>query len=516
MEKVLEVQQEVKNNAGDLGDYLRDLDSWTKQMETKDEQLKKAKKIKKKDPVETKKVASTAPVKKVIQDISSPPKKIKKESVATSKVKSVKPRDYSEWDKFDVDAACEEVEKSTPDEEDGNTSEEEELENERLMVEAVAEKDRGNDWFKKGNYDKAIERYTRGMNLDPLNAVLPANRAMALLKKGQFGAAETDCTLALSIDTTYIKAFQRRASARIGLDKLELAIQDYDQVLMFEPKNKAAKMEKEKLVLKLKDKSNENKPDNISTISSFNKFEDKMKGALSKNDSKPGTKIEKLEVAQTKIYSKTLLPQSEAESDEVIEGLVLPIQKQVHSRSGKPLKRIEITEISSATSKEVTVKQKVVKDANPVKEVTKSTGLTKKVEKDISDNISKAEIVNTIPPVPGSSSKFFIDWKSLKTIVNRAKYLQQFTASDYTTVFKSSLDGVVFTELVMVLNHLVQRGVMPEVVVSQLQGLSGLPRVSAIAMFMSKQDQDRLRYVIGELEIANPEDKKRWEKVFSI
>ena len=43
------------------------------------------------------------------------------------------------------------------------------------------------------------------MTLDPLNAVLPANRAMALLKKGQFAAAETDCTLALSIDNTYIK-----------------------------------------------------------------------------------------------------------------------------------------------------------------------------------------------------------------------------------------------------------------------------------------------------------------------
>ena len=219
MEKVIEVQQQVKNNAGDLQDYLRDLDSWTKQMETKDEQLKQAKKTKTKTAVDPNKKVSSAPVKKVIADNSSPPKKPKKESVVTAKSKSSKPRDYSEWDKFDVDAACEEVEKS-PSEEEGNTSEEEELENERLMVEAVAEKDRGNEWFKNGNYDKAIERYTRGkrylllfvtyhyflgMTLDPLNAVLPANRAMALLKKGQFGAAETDCTLALSIDSTYIK-----------------------------------------------------------------------------------------------------------------------------------------------------------------------------------------------------------------------------------------------------------------------------------------------------------------------
>merc|ERR1719308_265934 len=133
----------------------------------------------------------------------------------------VRPRDYSEWDKFDVDAACEEVEKSGTEDEGGYTSEEEELENQRLMVEAVSEKDRGNDWFKKGDYDKAIEKYTKGMSLDPSNAMLPANRAMALLKKYQYGAAETDCTLALSIDNTYVKAYQRRASARTGLGKYE-------------------------------------------------------------------------------------------------------------------------------------------------------------------------------------------------------------------------------------------------------------------------------------------------------
>ena len=46
-----------------------------------------------------------------------------------------------------------------------------------------------------------------GMQLDPSNCVLPANRAMALLKKSQYGAAEADCTLALSIDPTYVKVY---------------------------------------------------------------------------------------------------------------------------------------------------------------------------------------------------------------------------------------------------------------------------------------------------------------------
>lgn len=40
----------------------------------------------------------------------------------------------------------------------------------------------GNSHLNAGAYDVAIECYTRGMELDPTNPLLPANRAMALLK----------------------------------------------------------------------------------------------------------------------------------------------------------------------------------------------------------------------------------------------------------------------------------------------------------------------------------------------
>ena len=41
----------------------------------------------------------------------------------------------------------------------------------------------GNQLFKEGKYEEAIECYTRGIQLDSSNALLPANRAMALLKQ---------------------------------------------------------------------------------------------------------------------------------------------------------------------------------------------------------------------------------------------------------------------------------------------------------------------------------------------
>lgn len=37
----------------------------------------------------------------------------------------------------------------------------------------------GNKYFKQGKYDDAIECYTKGMNADPYDPVLPTNRASA-------------------------------------------------------------------------------------------------------------------------------------------------------------------------------------------------------------------------------------------------------------------------------------------------------------------------------------------------
>ena len=424
MDKVLEVQQQVKNNASDLNDYLRDLDSWTKQMQTKDEQLIQAKKNKKKvdSSVSSSGKSDKEKINTDIKKEITPRKKAKIEQKATS-LKSAKPRDYSEWDKFDVDAACDDLDKAEGS--DGSDSEAEELEDQRRQVEAVAEKERGNEWLKKGDYLKAIERYTAGMALDPANAVLPANRALALLKTSQFGPAETDCTLALSIDRTYVKAFQRRAAARTGLARLQEAVEDYDEVLRLEPSNKAAINEKTKLLEKMTKKQNAPAPPQ--SKSDFKKFEDKLKGALtssSKTSSKAGSGLQ-----------MTAVSSSCSNPDEI-----LPITKPVHSRSSKPLKRIEIKEVASNKTNPPTAIRQSKSDMN----LSKSSGLTKKIEREISADLSRVEIVNTIPPVPKTSSKFLNDWKAVRTLVNRSKYLQQFKTSDYGNIFKSSLEGSVF------------------------------------------------------------------------
>ena len=40
----------------------------------------------------------------------------------------------------------------------------------------------GNEYFKGGHFEKAIKSYSMAIELDPMNAILPANRAISFLK----------------------------------------------------------------------------------------------------------------------------------------------------------------------------------------------------------------------------------------------------------------------------------------------------------------------------------------------
>ena len=116
-----------------MQDYLRDLDNWTKQMEKKDEQLKQAKKK-----------ALSGETSKSSRE-GSPPKRSKKTETKKDdednqhpnviKMESgpvkIKGSDYAAWDKFDIEAACEEVEKE---EEGENETEEDEEVDDCLLL----------------------------------------------------------------------------------------------------------------------------------------------------------------------------------------------------------------------------------------------------------------------------------------------------------------------------------------------------------------------------------------------
>lgn len=58
-----------------------------------------------------------------------------------------------------------------------------------------------------------------------------ANRAMAFLKIEDYQAAEDDCTRTLELDSTFIKAWQRRGTARKAMGRFREAVEDLEYAL---------------------------------------------------------------------------------------------------------------------------------------------------------------------------------------------------------------------------------------------------------------------------------------------
>lgn len=104
-------------------------------------------------------------------------------------------------------------------------------------------RERGNDRFRAGAWQEAVDAYTASLEAAP-SAAAHANRAMALLKLLDYAGAEDDATAALELDQNYVKAWLRRGAARRGLGAAAAAVEDFEAALRLEPGNRAAAEER--------------------------------------------------------------------------------------------------------------------------------------------------------------------------------------------------------------------------------------------------------------------------------
>lgn len=111
---------------------------------------------------------------------------------------------------------------------------------------AQSEKDKGNAAFKAGDYPTAIGHYSAAVVADPQSPTYPLNRAAAYLKLGKNEDAERDCTTVLRLDAKNVKAMFRRGQARVALERLKEARDDFQKALVLEPSNDAVKQELKK------------------------------------------------------------------------------------------------------------------------------------------------------------------------------------------------------------------------------------------------------------------------------
>ncbi|KIY63208.1 hypothetical protein CYLTODRAFT_494094 [Cylindrobasidium torrendii FP15055 ss-10] len=101
---------------------------------------------------------------------------------------------------------------------------------------AEHEKESGNQYFRRGQYEKAINHYEAAHRIEPEVPHYQLNLAMAYLKLEKWIEAEEACTKALSQHRSS-KGLFRRARARQMLGKVDEAIKDLRTIVRSQPTN---------------------------------------------------------------------------------------------------------------------------------------------------------------------------------------------------------------------------------------------------------------------------------------
>ncbi|KAM8739922.1 RNA polymerase II-associated protein 3 isoform 1-T1 [Acanthopagrus schlegelii] len=243
--KAIELQLQMRQNAEDMHSFMRELEGWEKDIKKKDEELRTGglqESQKQLPPVRNKDYKTKMREKK--KKKTKPAGNGDSKGDGSEQDSRIKAYDYRSWDKFDAEKALSELDKEdSPAESNESDSEEAAADQEK----ALAEKEKGNVFFKEGKFNDAIECYTRGMGADPYNPVLPTNRATSFFRLKKYAVAESDCNLAIALDSNYFKAYARRGAARFALKKYESALEDYEMVLKLDPGNLEAQNEIKKL-----------------------------------------------------------------------------------------------------------------------------------------------------------------------------------------------------------------------------------------------------------------------------
>ncbi|KAI5640179.1 TPR repeat domain-containing protein [Phthorimaea operculella] len=411
MEKVLEVQRQVRENTKVLHSYMTDLQNWESEMKRKEAALNGV----------------------LEQDLPPVRSKIKKEKPVVVKKKPEKripSSDYKAWDKFDVDKACEEVEMAEvgPPSLDSKKSQDAKLA--KLREEALFEKERGNTFVKAEKWDEAIACYNRAIELVKDDAIYYANRGLCYLKKESLHQAESDCTEALRLDPTYVKALQRRATARERLGSLRAASHDLTEVLRLEPHNNAAKAQLRAITQRMGTKGSKSKsspnPSPVSTPNVESKSLPTRAGQakIVELPDEPRTKPDE----PKKVDLEEQWRNGVGESVTVIK----TVKKPPHLRSKRALKPIPILEVplGKSSPEKAPTRLKIIEiederatgdnnnnDSNKTERVSgaiigdgdkKMESMIPSVEKAGCDGLATEKLVP-----PNNSVQFLQEWKNL-------------------------------------------------------------------------------------------------------
>ncbi|KAH8253418.1 hypothetical protein KR032_005471 [Drosophila birchii] len=508
-EKAFELQRQVRRNARDYESSVKDLYSWEQDIKKKEEELKKS-------PATA--LAKNLPVRSHVQDGNAKGAKGSPGSSAAS----------------------------TP------------TEKQDLPMDPVAQqhkkandiKDRGNNYVKLAEYDRAIEAYTEAIKVYPYDPVYYINRALCFIRQERYDNCVEDCEEAIKLDKLCVKAYYRRMQANESLGNNMEALKDCTTVLAIEPKNIEAKKSLARINDCLRKNATKsgpnftaNRPDFIDILP-FEK-------PVYKRSKQPMHRVPIVDIISPRAVSEetknlrisdedidkifnsncgsfeqvktTDVKQKETNPSAPTDAPAVEITKQTKKDTNiSPPKTAPQVEVAKNEKKEIKNAPKATpavvetpKAQSPaasppkpartpsaevkaveVEETSQKTENIKPVPKKNKDSASSVE--RSVPPPPSGTAQFHVTWKELTASV-KYQYLKSIEVANLCKILGAGFDSATFTELLRTIHDFYVPNKEPTTAAVLLE-ISKNDEFQILAMLMSAEEKKVVTSILNDIK----------------
>ncbi|XP_013777806.1 stress-induced-phosphoprotein 1-like [Limulus polyphemus] len=105
---------------------------------------------------------------------------------------------------------------------------------------ALEEKNKGNEYFQKGDYPAAVRHYTEGIRRNPDDPKLYSNRAACYQKLAEFHLALKDCDECIKLDPRFVKGYIRKGMALMAMKEPSKAATAFQKAIELDPNSQEA------------------------------------------------------------------------------------------------------------------------------------------------------------------------------------------------------------------------------------------------------------------------------------
>ncbi|KAJ7979993.1 Hsp70-hsp90 organizing protein 1 [Quillaja saponaria] len=142
-------------------------------------------------------------------------------------------------------------------------------------------KDKGNEFFKAGNYLKAAALYTQAIKQDPSNPTLYSNRAAAFLQLAKLNKALVDAETTITLKPQWEKGHFRKGCVLEAMERYDDALAAFQMALQNNPQSQEVSRKIKKINQLVRDKKRAQEVENMRSNIDMAKHLDTLKPEMS-------------------------------------------------------------------------------------------------------------------------------------------------------------------------------------------------------------------------------------------